>query len=150
MILHLLALWYRLTNAATNVWNAGISYLRTCIGPAPASYYLLNDGRVIPASIALPQSLTSTTYLYNPHTNRLTHLEHLNHDGRHRRLPIIAASFEHESTSLIDISEWIGEIRAHPTPEVNIKQLLTLWSLVHNRYVPLSDGVNISVTKNDG
>jgi hypothetical protein len=39
----------------------------------------------------------------------------------------------------IDLSEWVGELRANPVPEtLPLKQLVTLWSLAYNQYIPLS------------
>jgi hypothetical protein len=149
MFLSLLAFWHNLTLYLTGVWNAGKQMLRDALGPSPQHYYLLPDCRVLPTTMTLPSVLTSTVFLYNPHTHRI-YQNATPQDARYSRLPYIAASFNHVSTGEVDISDWLGEIRAHPVPELPVKQLLTLWSYTHNRYVPLSDGVQVSVTKNDG
>jgi len=150
MYLQLLAFWHHLTVYTGIVWNAALAKIRSFVGPAPVNYYLLQDGRVLPNSINLPTELIVTTYEYEPHSNRLSLLSNTDIGARFRRLPTIAMSFNHPSTGEVDISDWLGEIRAHPVPELTVKQLLTLWSLAHHRYVPLSDGVQVSVTKNDG
>lgn len=150
MYLQLLAFWHQLTVYTGIVWNAALAKIRSFAGPAPMNYYLLQDGRVLPNSINLPTELVVTTYEYTPHSYRLSLLSNTDLGARFRRLPTIAMSFNHPSTGEVDISDWLGEIRAHPVPELSVKQLLTLWSLAHHRYVPLSDGVQVSVTKNDG
>jgi hypothetical protein len=150
MWLQLLAFWHQLTIATAIVWNAALTKIRTAVGPAPVEYYLLEDGRVLPSSIVLPVSTHSSTYLYNPHSHRLSLLSNIDPSARFRRLDTIALSFNHPSTGEVDISDWLGEVRAHPVPDLPVKQLLSLWSLAHHRYVPLSDGVQVSVTKNDG
>ncbi len=123
--------------------------LRDALGPSPQQFYLLSDGRVLPTTIRLPPIVTSTAFVYDPLTHRM-YQNNTPQDARFRRLPYIAASFNHVSTGEVDISDWLGEIRAHPVPELSVKQLLTLWSFANNRYAPLSEGVQVTVTKNDG
>lgn len=149
MLLTLLAFWHNVSVYLTNVWDETKTKLRTWLGPEPQNYYLLQDGRVLPSVISLPPSIAATTHLYDPRSHRLTVLDS-EPDARHRRLNIIAANFSHPDTGAVDISDWVGEIRAHPVPELPIRQLLMLWSLAHNRYVPFSGGVQVSITKNDG
>jgi hypothetical protein len=149
MLLTLLAFWHQTSTYLTFVWNVAKSQLRLALGPAPQNYYLLQDGRVLPTTIRLPDSELNNAFIYDPNTLRL-YQNNTPQDVRFRRLPYLAASFDHVNTGLIDISDWLGEIRANPVPELPLKQLLTLWSLVHNQYVPLSNGVQINVTKNDG
>lgn len=123
--------------------------LRNALGPTPISYILLQDGRVLPTCIEIPQAVLTTSYVFDPASQRLTQ-HNSDPNQRHRRLPTIAASFNHPSTGNVDISDWLGEIRAYPVPDLPIKQILTLWSFTQNMYVPLSDGVQVSITKNDG
>lgn len=149
MLLTLLAFWYQILNYLTFVWNVAKSQLRLALGPAPQNYYLLQEGRVLPTTIRLPHSELNNAYIYDTNTLRL-YKNNTPQEMRFRRLPYIAASFNHVSTGLVDISDWLGEIRANPVPELPLKQLLTLWSLTHNQYVPLSNGVQVSITKNDG
>lgn len=149
MLLTLLAFWHKLTTYLTFVCDSGKQWLRDILGPSPTNYYLLTDSRVLPSSIVLPELELQSAYIYNPHTLRI-YQNNTSQEERFRRLPYIAASFNHPTTGEVDISDWVGEIRAHPVPELPVKQLLTLWSYAHNRYVPLSDGVQVSITKNDG
>jgi hypothetical protein len=54
------------------------------------------------------------------------------------------------STGTTDISEWVGEIRACPIPEfLTVKQILLLWSFVHETHLSLQD-VTVGVVKDDG
>ena len=149
MLLTLLAFWHRATIYMTHVWDETKSKIRSWLGPEPQNYYLLQDGRVLPSLITIPESLLATTHVYDPRSHRMTALN-AEPDARHRRLNIIAANFSHPDTGAVDISEWVGEIRAHPVPEIQVRQLLTLWSLAHNSYVPFSGGTQVNVTKNDG
>jgi hypothetical protein len=150
MWLQLLAFWHQLMVYSTIVWNATLAKIRTAVGPAPVNYVLLEDGRVLPDSIQVPDEVRSSTYLYDSHSHRLSLLSNNDPAARFRRLHVIAASFNHQSTGEVDISDWLGEVRAHPVPDLPVKQLLTLWSLTHHRYVPLSEGVQVSLTKSDG
>ena len=150
MWLQLLAFWHTTSVYLSNVWDVAKTKAREWLGPAPQYFYLLQDGRVLPSSVSLPNSLADSTHMYNPFTHKMTLLTNTDPDVRHRRLHVIAANFSHADTGNVDISDWVGEIRANPVPELPIRQLLTLWSLVHNRYVPFSGGVQVSITKNDG
>jgi hypothetical protein len=149
MLFTLLAFWHNVSVYLAGVWDETKTKLRSWLGPEPMNYYLLQDGRVLPSLINLPPSLAATTHLFNPRNHRMTALNS-EPDARHRRLNVIAANFSHPDTGNIDISDWVGEIRAHPVPELSIRQLLSLWSLTHNRFVPFSGGTQVSVTKNDG
>jgi hypothetical protein len=150
MWLQLLAFWHTTSIYLASVWDAAKTKARDWLGPAPQNFYLLQDGRVLPSSVPLPSTLTATTHLYDPRTHKMTAVTNTDPDARHRRLNIIAANFSHADTGPVDISDWVGEIRAFPVPELPVRQLLTLWALVHNQYVPLSGGAQVNVTKNDG
>jgi hypothetical protein len=149
MLLTLLAFWHRLTIYLATVWDAAKQYMRVALGPAPQNFHLLSDGRVLPSSIPLPTSALATAYVYDPHTLRISQ-NNTPADARYRRLPYIAASYNNQNTGEVDISDWLGEIRASPVPDLHPKQLLMLWSLTHNRYVHLSDGAQATFTKSDG
>ena len=148
MYLQLLAFWH----AVTVWWQATLesakAHIRTAVGPAPIRYTLLEDGRVLPATIELPMTVRNNAYVYDPATQRLS--QGATEGVRFRRLPTIALSLTHPSVGTLDLSDWVGDLRAHPVPELSAKQLLTLWSLAQNRYVPLSDGAQVILTKNDG
>ena len=50
----------------------------------------------------------------------------------------------------IDISEWVGDVRAFPIPEfITAKQILTLWSFTQHKYISFANA-NISIVKSDG
>jgi hypothetical protein len=54
-------------------------------------------------------------------------------------VPYLSLVIKQPITGDIDLSEWVGELRANPVPEtLPLKQLVTLWSLTNSRYVPLS------------
>jgi hypothetical protein len=150
MFLQLLAFWHRLTLVFTAHLESWKHSVRTWIGPEPQRYSLLQDGRVLPATLQLPTEIQMSTFVYDPATHRIEGAVNADPAARYRRLPLIAGSLQHTSIGTIDISDWLGEIRAHPVPDLPIRQILTLWSLVHNQYFPLSDGAQATITKNDG
>ena len=149
MLLTLLAFWHRLTNYLATVWDEAKQSMRVALGPAPQNFHLLSDGRVLPSSIPLPTLVLATAYVYDPNTLRISQ-QNAPPDARYRRLPYIAANFQHPITGEVDISDWLGEIRANPVPDLQPKQVLSLWALSHNRYVHLSDGAQATFTKSDG
>ena len=136
-----------LNNCAYTAKNA----LRTWLGPAPQNYYLLADGRVIPASIPLPEEEQQQAHLFEVQSNRLSSVAFPNPAGRFRPVPFVSATLNHPTYGATDLTDWIGELRANPVPQnLGILQLLQLYSLVHNVFVPIRGGVTINVVKNDG
>lgn len=132
-------------------WEVLKQALRHWLGPEPQQFYLLADGHVLPTTMEIPESLHATTYIFDPHTNHMVLASNPAPEGRFRRLPYVALSVQDEIVGNIDLTEWIGELRANPVPsDMPVKQLLTVWSLVHNRYVPLSGGVRVDVVGADG
>lgn len=135
-----------LSNCADQAKNA----LRIWLGPAPQNYYLLADGRVIPASIPLPAQESQSAHLFEVQSNRISSAASPNPVGRFRPIPFVSATVDHSVYGITDLSDWIGELRANPVPQnLGILQLLQLYSVVHNVFVPIR-GVAINVVKNDG
>lgn len=121
------------------------------MGHPEIDYYLLTDGRVIPTTIDIPDSIKDRTFLFKPQTKKIVQANDLEPEGRFRRLPCISLTVTHNSVGTIDISDWLGEIRANPVPPpIPIKQLLHLWSIVHHQYIPLCSGTVVHMTMNDG
>jgi len=121
------------------VQNAA-SALRTWLGPEPVSYFLLADGRVMPVTVILPNDIAEHAFFFNVATNRITAATNPAMEGRFRpAVPYLSVVIKQPILGDIDLSEWIGELRANPVPEtLTLKQLVTLWSMVHNQYTPLS------------
>ena len=121
------------------VQNA-VSALRTWLGPEPQNYYLLADGRIMPTTVTLPRDVAEEALLFNYKKNHITAAVEPLTEGRFKRaVPYLSIVIKQPITGDIDLSEWVSEIRANPVPEIlTLKQLVTLWSLVHNQYVPLS------------
>jgi len=134
--------WYeRVSVSIHSFWEFVKHELRIWLGPEPSSYYLLSDGRVLPSSITLPEDVRPHTYIYDPHTKYIR--LYTNSSGRFRPLPFLGMRFEDH-----DISDWVGEIRAYPVPNLSVKQIVTLWSLSHTTYIPAR--LLVHVVKNDG
>ena len=129
--------------------EAAKSKLRIWLGPEPINYTLLADGRVLPASISIPEHIGATAYTYHAETQQITQYGAANPEGRYRRLNTIALQVIDPIVGSVDMSDWLGEVRANPVPGLMPKQILNLWSAVHNTYVPVN-GVNLRATHSDG
>lgn len=117
------------------------SALRDWLGPEPEDYYLLEDGRVIPTSVFLPLNVANKALYYNTRDNQITNQPyHIATEGRFKpAVPYLSMTLQQPGEPDIDMSEWIGDMRANPVPEsLNLQQLVTLWSMVNHKYVPLS------------
>jgi hypothetical protein len=150
MLLTILAFYERASTVIKSYTEAAKSYARAWLGPEPQNWYLLPDGRVLPTTIPLPPAVKEGTYLYHVGNNRITKASELEPTGRFRPLRIVGMSYTHGEFGSAEITDWIGELRANPVADINPKQILTLYSLVTNHFLPLSGGVRISITKNTG
>ena len=148
MMLQFLAFYERATTFVKGYWEITKTHLRTWLGPEPQKWYLLEDGRVLPFTVMLPSLVMATTYCFDPSTNRMALCE--GPEGRFRPMAYLSLTIEEEGVGITDISEWVGELRTNPAPvAIPVEQLITLWSLVHNQYVPTSH-TTIRYTKADG
>ena len=139
----------------TSVWLAGLwestkTILRSILGPEPERLYLFADGRITPVRFDLPEALLSTTHVFDPHTNRITLASEQEPEGRFRRLPLIGLRIEHPTIEPVDLSDWIGEIRANPIPTLTTKQLIQIASYTQQRYLPTGGGAIAHVVGEDG
>ena len=166
MLLTFLAFCGRASVFFKNAWEDAKATARTWLGPAPQNLLLLADGSVIPADTAIPDSIRNTAYLYDIDTQRITvagvapttpesqesqeSQEPQETGGRFRRLPYVAMTANHPIVGNTDISDWLGEIRANPVPNLHAKQILSLWSAVHRVYIPHTGDLRILITKSDG
>ena len=148
--MNMLALYEQLSVVVKGYINKAAHIARLWLGPEPEAYYLLSDGQVLPKTIPLPESVHSTAYMYNPDTQSITLASNSAPEGRFRPLPFLAFQVTHPNTGTTDLSDWLGELRANPVPELSTQQLITLWSYIHNRYVSLSPDTVIKVTMSDG
>ena len=121
-----------------------------CLGNNPTNYYLLRDGRVLPDTISLPEYEVQNAYIYNSDTHTICKANDPFPQGRFRSLPYLSITFQNTYIQQVDISDWLGEIRANPVPnDIQVKQILTLWSLVNKQYIPEGDGTTIHVVDSD-
>jgi hypothetical protein len=141
MWLSLLAFYERASLFIKYYVDSTKSYARYYLGPEPVNYYLFRDGRVIPTYVHVPADIDC--FLYDAATQQITERANPNPAGRFRALPYLGLS-----VGTLDISDWVGGIRANPVFAFRPKQLVELWSLVHNTYVNLN--VSIQVVHGDG
>ena len=148
MWLQCLAFYEHASVFLTRCTTAVKSHFRSWLGPEPQDYHLLSDGSVLPTSIPLPSSVTATAFRYDCTAYRLSPVTVA--EGRFRPVPVVSLRVERDDVGSIDISEWIGELRQRGMVEApNIKQLLQLYALVSNTFVPLS-GATVHLTRSDG
>jgi hypothetical protein len=149
MYLEALAFYGKLCANTSYYWAIAKHYIREYIGPEPQQYYILPDGQVLPSSIRLSDQVIPVTHIYDPLTNRITSVEQREPSGRFRALRYLSMQITSDVGN-IDISDWLGDIRANPVPDISPKQILNLWSLVHNQYIPQNGTTRIHITTNTG
>jgi len=120
--------------------------IRRALGPPPVFWYLLPDGRVTRPCIALPTDIHAQTYRYEPKMERLTRMGVINF--RYKPLGYLSMKIESETVGSLDISDWVGDLRANHTDPPPL-QIIQLWSLVHEKYVPIRN-ITISWTDSAG
>ena len=141
MWLSLLAFYERASSFIKYYVDTTKSYARYYLGPEPVDYYLFDDGRIIPSMVNIPEGIEC--FVFNTKSMQITKRDNPNPHGRFRALPYLGIS-----VGTLDISDWLGEIRANPVHTFRPHQLLELWSLVHNTYVNLD--LPIQVIHSDG
>ena len=149
MLIEALVLYEHCLTIIQPYFNMFKQVVRNILGPEPICYYLLNDGYILPSNIHLPDEIKDTTFVFDPLTNKITKINNTLPEGRFKPLPYIGIQLRYQNKS-IDISDWVGDIRANPIPDnITPKQLTALWFYTNNRYVPLSKAI-LHVVKNDG
>jgi hypothetical protein len=141
MWLSLLAFYERASSFIKYYMDTTKSYARYYLGPEPVNYYLFSDGRIVPSTVDVPEGIDC--FVYDTKTMQITQRTNPNPHGRFRALPYIGIT-----VGTLDISDWLGEIRANPVHAFRPHQLLELWSLVHQTYVNLD--LPIEVVHSDG
>lgn len=142
--LELLAIYERISVYIYEHWEYVKQELRVWLGPEPLTYFLLDDGRVLPSTITIPEDYRTTTYQYTPHNKQITLLTEPNPEGRFRPLPYLGIVI-----GTIDISDWLGELRANPVPpNITANQIVQLWSYSSNTFLPKTG--EIKIVKSDG
>lgn len=132
-------IWYgRITNYCSSIYEISLNKARTWLGPLPQSYYVLEDGRVVPSTLTLPISILRTHYEYIPDTFVL---QQSFSTSRPRRISYIAVEVDGQ-----DLSDWIQSLRWVGSAEPSLPSLVTLWGLIHQRIFEL--GITIRATKN--
>lgn len=148
MMMNLLAYCEHASTVAKGCWELTKTHIRTWLGPEPQNWRLLADGRVLPSAVYLPDAVMAAAYLFDPYANRM--ILGVEQEGRFRPMPYLALAIEEEGVGITDISDWLGEIRANPVPiSIPVRQIITLWSLVHNQYLPTTNVV-VRYTRADG
>ena len=150
---HLLAKYEQTSTYVASYWESIKSSLRSWLGPEIPNYYIFSDGNILPSTVRLPYEyefgLETEIYIYYSETKRIANLKNTTMEGRFRPLQYIGIQINYGNES-IDISDWLGELRMNPnTVKIPIRQILMLWFLTQNRYIPL-DKATFHVVNSDG
>jgi hypothetical protein len=128
-----------------------IAALHSWLGPAPQNYYLLDDGRILPATVSLPPEVYSLAFLYHADTHRMTRADTPAPEGRFKpAVPYLSVVVKQATHDPLDLSDWVGELRANPVPLLSfpIDQIVSLWAAVNNVYMPIR--YTVEVIHSDG
>jgi hypothetical protein len=149
-MLQALAMYERyVTNVFLPTWEIIKQTIRDWVGPEPLTYYLLTNGHILPSCMKLSDELQSDTFLYNPIRKQITKANNRTPEGRFRPLPFIGI-YVTKTTETIDITEWLGEIRANPIPtDISPQQIILLWCYAKNTYFDLKN-CKIHTVRTDG
>jgi hypothetical protein len=147
-LLNLLATYNTLTVFISQKCTEAASWMRRALGPEPQNWILLQDGRIISSTVTLPTQVRDTAYLFDINSNHVTKMDNAV-PGRHRPLSILALQIQHTDVGSIDISDWVGELRMFPQRDITPRQLVELWGISQNRFVPIEDARAV-VTRDDG
>ena len=140
-----LLLWYgRISTWCSSLTDSCKRSVRQWAGPAPLTYHLLADGRVLPSTISLPVALQSTSYTFVPDTTVLTTPS--SEERRSQRLSWIAVEIEEEN-GRTDISDWVQSLRWKGQTQPPLQGIILLWSLLNQRAFAIR---TIHLVKNTG
>jgi len=116
--------------------NNAVNLLRQWLGPLPQNFWLLDDGRVLPITYTLPNSVANLAYLYDC---EIHHMFGMNvNNGRPRRAtPYLSVVIHQPDQEPLDLSDWMNELKVQPPPATPfvLPQLVDLWAAVHHTYV---------------
>jgi hypothetical protein len=107
----------------------------------------------LPATVQLPYEYEydseTNIFIFYSETKRIANLKNTTMEGRFRPLEYLGIQINFPNES-IDISDWLGELRVNPaTLRLSLKQILMLWFLTQNRYVPVEKST-LHVVRADG
>jgi hypothetical protein len=138
MLMKTLAMYEQfLTTVLEPIWETCKQSLRDWLGPEPLTYFLMENGHILPSSMKLSEEQKSEAYLYDPIAKRITAANNPTPEGRFRPLPYIGIYIT-KSNETTDITEWLGDVRANPVPtDMSVKQIILLWCYAKNRYIAL-------------
>lgn len=138
------AFYEQVSTVVWNNWEYVKQEVRNWLGPEPLTYLLIEDGQVLPSTVALPDDYKSTTYVFHPATKQITLYTEPNPEGRFRPLPFLGMSIGERN-----LSDWVGEIRSNPAlPNISAKQILQLWSASNHTFLPKTG--TIQIVQSDG
>lgn len=150
MLMKTLAMYEQfLTNVVDPFWEMFKQSLRDWLGPEPVTYFLMENGHILPSYMILSDEQKAKAYLYHPVQKRITRANNPMPEGRFRPLPFIGIYIT-KSNETTDITEWLGEVRANPVPaDMSAQQLILLWCYAKNRYISL-ENCKIHTVRSDG
>jgi len=121
--------------------------LRRWLGPEIPNFYVLENGDTVPTTAEIPTDVLETAYFYDVESQRLTKTGTT--EGRYRPVPLLGLVVRNPAIGMIDLTDWVGNIRMNPVAPISAKTLVGLWSAINNRYIP-TQGTLLEVTDSNG
>lgn len=142
MYLYLLSVYGSLYNYSQSYKRLLFSKIRHYIGPEPSNYYIMPCSRIVSASMNISEQDKSTAILFNTENKTLLSLQ--KYCDKPQRPKYISILISHPSfADDIDISDWIGDIRANHDISLSLKQFVELWSFDNNQYIPFDNNLTL-------
>ena len=120
-------------------------WLRKALGPEPERVFLLGNGDIVRSSFRGAD--LSGAFVYDPTSCQIQPLADV--PGRRRPVPFVALTVHHGSV-VIDLSEWVGEVRSAPLPfPLTAEHLVVLWSNSYQTYIPSDATIHYTTREGD-
>lgn len=120
-------------------------WMRAALGPEPERVILLGNGDIVRSSFRGAD--LSGAFVYDPALSQIRPLADV--PGRKRPAPFVAMTV-HSGTDVIDLTEWIGEVRAAPLPfPLTAPLLVDLWSHSYQTYIPSNATIRYTTREGD-
>jgi hypothetical protein len=146
MLLQAFALFHQLQQTVLLFLTHAKKACRTVLGPEVPNFYILRNGDVVPTYFSNIEDQLSTAHIYDVETQRISNAL-IPMEGRYKPLTILALCITLPNGKKVDLSEWVGNIRANPNIPLAPKTLIDLWSASTNTYVRYQ---TVEVTDNLG
>ena len=120
-------------------------WMRKALGPEPERVFLLRNGDFVRSSFRGAD--LSGAFVYDPASCQIRPLSE--EPGRKRPVPYVALTVRFGG-DMIDLTEWVGEVRTAPLPfPFTAAQLVDLWSNSYQTYIPSNATIHYTTREGD-